>query len=203
MNAGMNTVGGGRFAQRQFDLSALPRERWKNGGGWTAPVASVMGADGLPDWRVSVAEITAASPFSIFEGLDRQAVMLEGGPLRLRGQQPEDDIVFNGTGSLAAFPGERPLVSEAPSQLTRLWNVMHRRGAVRAHVIVTHDQVVELPNAPHVLVYVLCGEMELVLPHCRSQALVATQGLHLQQLRARSWLAPYRSGSQVLVTSIF
>jgi hypothetical protein len=194
---------GARFAQRHFALAALPRERWKNGGGWTCPVASVAGADGRPDWRISVAEITEAGPFSIFEGLDRQAVMLEGARLRLRAACPADDIVFDGPGSQAAFPGERALVADAPSQPTRLWNLMHRRGAVQAQLTVVADRVVELPAAPHVLVCVLGGEVELALPHCRSQGLVAGQGLHLQQLPARSLLAPCRPGSRVLVTALF
>lgn len=194
---------GARFAQRHFALAALPRERWKNGGGWTSPVASVAGADGLPDWRVSVAEITEAGPFSIFEGLDRQAVMLDGGRLRLRAACPAEDVVFDGPGSLAAFPGERALVADAPSLPTRLWNVMHRRGVVQAQVSVSADQVVALPAAPHVLVCVLGGEMELALPHCRSQGLGAGQGLHLQQLPERTLLAPCRPGSRVLVTELF
>jgi hypothetical protein len=68
---------------------------------------------------------------------------------------------------------------------------------------VVADRVVELPAAPDVLVCVLGGEVELALPHCRSQGLVAGQGLHLQQLPARSLLAPCRPGSRVLVTALF
>lgn len=199
----MTVSTGARFAQRPFALQTLPRERWKNGGGWTCPVASATGADGRPDWRVSVADITEAGPFSVFEGLDRQAVMLEGGRLRLRAALPTEDVVFDGPGSQAAFPGERALVADAPALPTRLWNVMHRRGVVQARVSVSADQVVALPAAPHVLVCVLGGEMELALPHCRSQGLVAGQGLHLQQLPDRTLLAPCRPGSRVLVTALF
>ena len=111
----MNRAPEGCFAQRHFTLQALPREAWKNQGGWTRPVASAVGHDGQTDWRVSAAEITTAGPFSIFEGLDRQAVMLQGGRLRLRAEQPVDDIRFSGPGSSAAFPGERLLVAEAPT----------------------------------------------------------------------------------------
>lgn len=192
----------GRFAQRHFALQALPREPWKNGGGWTCPVATVVGSDGLPDWRVSVAEITAAGPFSIFGGLDRQAVMLEGAHLHLRASRLEDDVVFDGPGSQAAFPGERALVADVPSQPTRLWNVMHRRGAVHAHVSVSADQVVELPAASHVLVCVISGEMELAMPNCRSQGLGTGQGLYLQRLPGRTMLAPCRHGSMVLLTAL-
>lgn len=190
------------FSQRCFTLQALPREAWKNQGGWTRTVASALDGNGQTDWRVSVADITAAGPFSIFEGLDRQAVMLQGGRLRLRAEQPVDDIRFNGPGSSAAFPGERLLVAEAPTEPTALWNVMHRRGRARADVGVFSDQVMELPSAPHLLVYVLSGEVELALPRCRSQGLGAGQGLHLQQVPAHTLLAPCRPGSQVLITAV-
>jgi len=193
---------GGRFSQRCFTLQALPREAWKNQGGWTRTVASALDGNGQIDWRVSVAEITAAGPFSIFEGLDRQAVMLQGGRLRLRAEQLLDDIRFNGPGSSAAFPGERLLMAETPTEPTALWNVMHRRDRVRADVGVYGDRVIELPSAPHLLVYVQSGEMELALPHRRSQGLGAGQGLHLQQVPAHTLLAPCRPGSQVLITEI-
>ncbi|MDP2406840.1 MAG: HutD family protein [Hydrogenophaga sp.] len=199
----VNRAPTGCFAQRHFTLQALPREAWKNQGGWTRPVASAVGHDGQTDWRVSAAEITTAGPFSIFEGLDRQAVMLQGGRLRLRASQPVDDIHFDGPGSMAAFPGERRLTAEKPAGPTVLWNVMHRRGVVRAEVGMLGDRVMALPPTPHVLLYVLSGEVEIALPRCRTQGLGAGHGLHLQQLPAQTLLAPGCPGSQVLVTAIY
>ena len=198
----VHRVAGARFSQRCFSLLALPREAWKNQGGWTRTVASAQGADGQTDWRVSVADITAAGPFSVFEGLDRQAVMLQGARLRLRAEPPEHDIRFNGPGSRAAFPGERRLVCDAPTEPTALWNVMHRRGRVRAEVSVHSDTVVHLPPARHLFIYVMSGEVELALPHCRTQGLSAGCGLHLQHTPAQALLAPCRVGSWVVVTAI-
>jgi len=207
----LHRVAGARFSQRCFSLLALPREPWKNQGGWTRTVASAQGADGQTDWRVSVADITAAGPFSVFEGLDRQAVMLQGARLRLRAEPPEPpeppnpsepDIHFNGAGSRAAFAGERRLVCDAPTEPTALWNVMHRRGRVRAEVSVHNDTVLHLPPARHLFIYVMSGEVELALPHCRTQGLSAGQGLHLQHTPAQALLAPCRVGSWVVVTAI-
>ena len=204
----LHRVAGARFSQRCFSLLALPREAWKNQGGWTRTVASAQGADGQTDWRVSVADITAAGPFSVFEGLDRQAVMLQGARLRLRAEAPEPpnppepDIHFNGAGSRAAFAGERRLVCDAPTEPTALWNVMHRRGRVRAEVSVHNDTVLHLPPARHLFIYVMSGEVELALPHCRTQGLSAGQGLHLQHTPAQALLAPCRVGSWVVVTAI-
>ena len=48
---------------RRLALADLPRERWRNGAGWTRPVASAE-ADGDTLWRVSLAEISQAAPFS-------------------------------------------------------------------------------------------------------------------------------------------
>ncbi|MDP2020822.1 MAG: HutD family protein [Hydrogenophaga sp.] len=199
----MNRAPEGCFAQRHFTLQALPREAWKNQGGWTRPVASALGHDGQTDWRVSAAEITTAGPFSIFEGLDRQAVMLQGGYLRLRASQPFEDILFNGPGSRAAFPGERLLTTEMPVEPTVLWNVMHRRGRSRAEVGMLGDQAMVLPPAPDLLVYVLSGEVEIALPRCRSQGLGAGHGLYLQKLPAETLLAPCCPGSRALITAIY
>lgn len=204
----VHRVAGTRFSQRCFSLLALPREAWKNQGGWTRTVASAQGTDGQTDWRVSVADITAAGPFSVFEGLDRQAVMLQGARLRLRAEPPEPpnppepDIHFNGAGSRAAFAGERRLVCDAPTEPTALWNVMHRRGRVRAEVSVHSDTVLHLPPARHLFIYVMSGEVELALPQGRTQGLSAGQGLHLQHTPAQALLAPCRVGSRMVVTVI-
>src|SRR6195952_403352 len=62
---------------RAADLKAVP---WKNGGGATREIAaSPQGAafDAF-DWRVSVADISEAGTFSVFEGIDRVLTLIEG-----------------------------------------------------------------------------------------------------------------------------
>jgi environmental stress-induced protein Ves len=199
----MNASGCSGFSQRRFALESLPREPWKNGGGWTRSVAGATDEHGRTLWRVSVAEIGTAGPFSIFEGLQRQAVMLQGARLRLRSPHPQDDVLFNGPGSLTAFPGERALVADTPTEPTQLWNLMHRRGRVNARLQVLNDQLFDLPPAPHGLVFVQRGEFELVLPRCRSLGLAPGQGMHLQQLPAGALLVPCQTGSLAVLTTVF
>jgi uncharacterized protein len=59
--------------------------RWKNGRGETAEIAISPEAAALEhfDWRVSMARIEAAGPFSAFPGIDRTLTVLDGPGLRL------------------------------------------------------------------------------------------------------------------------
>ena len=61
-----------RFA----DLASVP---WRNGGGVTREIATAP-YDGERDsfrWRVSIADVTSEGPFSTFEEVDRQIVLVE------------------------------------------------------------------------------------------------------------------------------
>jgi len=62
---------------RAGDRVAVP---WKNGGGLTREVAVHPPGSDLSgfDWRVSVAEVLSAGPFSAFAGVDRQLAVLAG-----------------------------------------------------------------------------------------------------------------------------
>ncbi len=65
--------------------TASPRTPWRNGAGWTRPVAQWPREAGLDDfaWRVSCAEIAGDAPFSAFPGIRRELVLVDGGPLTL------------------------------------------------------------------------------------------------------------------------
>lgn len=62
---------------RAGERAAVP---WRNGGGVTREVAAHPPGRGFDmlDWRVSIAEIGAAGPFSAFPGLERRLAVLEG-----------------------------------------------------------------------------------------------------------------------------
>lgn len=116
------------------------RERWRNGGGWTRQIAAGSLAmpvfpDGDPatewDWRLSIAEIEADGPFSVFEGIDRVLVLLsgagmdlvcDGGPIT-RLAQPLERFDFAGEPRIAAQLHDGP---------TSDFNLMWRRSRVRA-----------------------------------------------------------------------
>ena len=84
---------------------------WKNGGGITREAFRVPADGGDFRWRVSVAQIDASGPFSIFAGYDRKMVLLRGAGLRLH-SPGSDVIVLRNPGDLAAFDGDAPMNCE-------------------------------------------------------------------------------------------
>ena len=58
---------------------------WKNGLGTTTEIAVHPPGAGLDAfaWRVSIADLGASGPFSIFAGYDRTLVQIEGAPMTL------------------------------------------------------------------------------------------------------------------------
>jgi uncharacterized protein len=114
-----------RAAQR----AAVP---WKNGGGLTREVAVHPAASDFAsfDWRVSIAEIAVAGPFSVFPDIDRRMVVLSGrltlaidgsAPLTLTAESPA--VTFAGDVAAFAEPHGGPVVD---------LNVMTRRGRCTA-----------------------------------------------------------------------
>jgi len=63
-----------------MDTSALPAVAWKNGGGSTRTVAVSPVGSGFDDfvWRVSIAEVGQSGGFSLFPGVDRTILLLDG-----------------------------------------------------------------------------------------------------------------------------
>lgn len=53
------------------------RQRWRNDGGWTREIHREGGADDWT-WRLSIAEVETDGPFSRFEGIEREIVLLSG-----------------------------------------------------------------------------------------------------------------------------
>lgn len=143
----------------RFTWSTLMREPWRNGKGWTRAVAHRGEGDELA-WRVSLAEVTQASPFSSFAGLDRISVLAAGGPLALQGH--DEHWALWQVGDQARYPGELPMHSSRPAQPARIWNVMTRRGHATADVTLHREGPLALPADGHVLLWVIDGECELM-----------------------------------------
>ncbi|HXZ60579.1 MAG TPA: HutD family protein [Steroidobacteraceae bacterium] len=100
---------------------------WKNGGGLTREVAAYPPGSDLSgfDWRVSIADIRAAGPFSLFPGVDRRMAVISGRlSLAIDGRAaliltPESDAI--------AFPGDVPAFAEPLGEAVTDLNVMTRR----------------------------------------------------------------------------
>ncbi|MDT9001547.1 HutD family protein [Paucibacter sp. APW11] len=96
-------------------------QAWRNGGGQTRELLAWPHAH---DWvlRVSVADIEADGPFSVFEGVDRWFAVLQGEGVRLY------DYELRVGDELLHFDGKLAPDCELLGGTTRDFNLMHRRG---------------------------------------------------------------------------
>jgi len=121
----------------RFDeLKAVP---WKNGLGITREIAVEPPGASMDDflWRVSIADVDTASPFSRFAGIDRTIVLLQGDGFTMR-LDGEREHTLTTPCEPFAFPGEAQVEVTLAGGVTRDFNLMVRRGAVRGSVEVVH-----------------------------------------------------------------
>jgi uncharacterized protein len=107
---------------------------WKNGGGITFEVASYPQQSTIEDfgWRISMAEVREAGPFSEFPNVDRQLAVLEGHlMLEVRGREVLD---LRPTSPVVRFPGDFPAKAYLPFGPVSDLNVMTRRGLFQSDV---------------------------------------------------------------------
>ena len=126
---------------------------WKNGGGSTTEIAVFPPDAGFDefDWRVSLATISADGPFSLFPGVERTLVLVEGHGMTL--DIDGEPTLVSKADPVAAFDGESRVeakLNRGPSTdfnvMTRLDRCWHRFGrrtldgestfVARAHVTV-------------------------------------------------------------------
>lgn len=92
------------------DLLTMP---WKDGGGQTTQIAiHPPDADVKTgfDWRLSMARVEQDGPFSIFEGVDRHLVLLDGEGMILHGDG-DQDILLRKESPPFTFAGEARVVA--------------------------------------------------------------------------------------------
>lgn len=169
---------------RRFLLADLPSEPWRNGGGLTRTVARSAGdGEGPLRWRVSAADITRPGDFSVFDGIDRTAVLLQGPGLAL--QAGSERWVFEGVGAVAQFPGELPLYATlGASGAARLWNVMTDRAMMRAQVRVGRHEQAHIGLRGDAVLLVHAGTLGIVLDNAPPLMLSAGEGLVLTAVQA-------------------
>lgn len=143
-----------------FDIAALPTMPWKNGGGGTREiVCQPPGADmGSFDWRVSIATIAANGPFSVFPGVDRVIMLLDGAGVRL--QAAGLDHRLDTPYAPFAFAGDVALNCELLGGPSTDFNVMTRRSQLRADVKVVMGTR-RIATAPSGLVLAVRGAWHL------------------------------------------
>jgi hypothetical protein len=146
----------------RFHCDALTVSPWKNGGGATREIACWPPGAGLGDfgWRVSIATIAASGPFSVFGGVERQIMLLDGDGVRLRSGDGRIDHVLDTPHAPFAFTGDAPIDCALLGGPSSDFNVMARRGQWRADLQVLRGaSLIEL--APHGVLLALRGSWRL------------------------------------------
>jgi environmental stress-induced protein Ves len=113
---------------RNHDLVRVP---WKNGGGTTAEIAAFPEGSGFETfgWRVSMADVASDGPFSLFPGIDRTLIVIEGDGIEL----DVEGIAYSlDTASpKLSFSGDDITAGRLLSGPIRDLNVMTQRGQFR------------------------------------------------------------------------
>ncbi|MDZ5649980.1 HutD family protein [Nitrospirillum sp. BR 11828] len=115
---------------RLLPSASRPAQPWKNGGGVTREVARQDDGTGDILWRVSIAEVREAGPFSHFPGIDRVLAVLDGRLLLDFGGGTVPVLVTPETAA-HAFPGDVPVSGTPDGGAVTDLNLMVRRGAAR------------------------------------------------------------------------
>lgn len=139
---------------------------WKNGLGVTIEIAA--GPEGASldaiDWRVSMARVETAGPFSLFPGIDRTLAVLEGQSLTLEiaGRNP---VRLDQDSAPYAFPADVATFGTPDAGGILDLNVMTRRGRWR-HRVRRAQGAIDLTGEVNLLVNrgdtVWLGDHELV-----------------------------------------
>lgn len=117
---------------RGGDVPATP---WKNGMGRTRELAIHPAGADLRNftWRVSVAEVDRAAPFSAFPGVDRQIALLDGEGFLMRFDDGREHALLAPFVPFA-FPGEAAVDATLAGGPTRDFNLMLRRGSATGSI---------------------------------------------------------------------
>jgi len=115
-------------AIRNADLVRVP---WKNGGGTTAEVAAFPEGSGFETfgWRISMADVVSDGPFSVFPGIDRTLIVIEGTGIEL----DVEGIAYplDRASPKLSFSGDDITAGRLLSGPIRDLNMMTRRGQFR------------------------------------------------------------------------
>ncbi|MBP2297666.1 HutD/Ves family protein [Azospirillum picis] len=166
------------------------RVPWRNGGGVTTELAveHLPDAGSLPGgetrflWRVSIADISGAGPFSSFSGYDRLIAVVEGDGMRLSvdGAPP---VECRRMGPAFAFPGEAAVWCEPTGGPIRDVNLMlDRASAAGALTLLTGagGGAVRQAQGDVVLVHALAGTLAIGVDGGEAMAVPAGHSLLLR-----------------------
>ena len=183
--------------------AALVASPWKNGGGVTREIAAApMAAQAAVSldafaWRVSVADVGQAGPFSRFEGVDRTLVLLEGAGMLL--DEAGSTHALTQPLEVARFAGEAAIEARLVNGATRDFNLMVRRGAARGTLEVWRENARYNLRAQTVLLYCAQGEQDVRIDGDREVQLEAGDTLRIDMPDAQRPLQIETRGAGALL----
>ncbi|MBU1358147.1 MAG: HutD family protein [Gammaproteobacteria bacterium] len=141
-----------------FSLADLPATPWKNGGGSTQEIACWPPGAGIDDfdWRTSVATIASDGPFSVFPGIVRHIMLLEGDGVMLRSADGEFEHALDTRHHPFVFSGDKTVHCTRRGGASSDFNLMTRRGQWDAELQVL-DATGTVAPAPHGVLLALSG----------------------------------------------
>jgi environmental stress-induced protein Ves len=172
---------------RGAELVASP---WKNGGGVTREVAAFPADAGLDTfvWRVSVADVAQAGPFSRFAGIDRTLVLLSGAGMLLDEAQSGEAVATHALTQAfdtARFAGEAHIDARLVDGPTRDFNLMVRRDRAQGELDVWHTtqqqaQTEHTLSADVALLYCASGAIAVALGDAEADSQADSQAQRLE-----------------------
>jgi environmental stress-induced protein Ves len=183
------------YTCERFDLREIAPQPWKNGAGLTREIA-VSPAGASPetfDWRISVAEVERDAPFSAFPGIDRCIVLLRGPGLLLHGADGDFVHRLDRRHEPFHFSGDLPLDSTLLGGSSTDFNVMTRRGRLRAEVT-PYGGEARLPEGDAGLL--LCSEGDWRIEGTTALQLGPLQGVLWREGRPALSVRPLRPGPE-------
>jgi environmental stress-induced protein Ves len=198
---------------RGADLAAAP---WKNGGGVSREIAafpSSGGGQGAASadfmWRVSVADVAQAGPFSRFDGVERTLVLLAGAGMLL------DELGEAGVAAthvlrepleIARFDGATRIDARLVDGATRDFNLMVRRDVAQGELQVwrsgTQPDAARSLDGDVVLLYCASGAVSAALAADPAQAVRLDAGDTLRIDGAAALACTLTGGGDVLAITI-
>ncbi len=136
----------------------LQPKPWRNGLGVTRELALFPPGAGADDflWRCSVADVVGPAPFSLFPGIDRIIVLLDGAGFRMTLDDRQEHALTTSCEPFA-FAGEARVAVVLAGGPTRDFNLMLRRGRATGEVEVWHDAAARRAPPDLVLLHLVQG----------------------------------------------
>ncbi|MEO7067629.1 MAG: HutD family protein [Rhodanobacter sp.] len=144
-------------------LQDCPEQPWKNGLGSTREIA-VQPSDTNSEaflWRVSIAAVDTAAPFSQFQGIDRHIALLSGNGFSMKLDDSQTHELVKPFEPFA-FAGEAIVAVKLVDGPTRDFNLMVRRARASGEVQVWRGPETRSSNAATVLLFCAYGEVDTV-----------------------------------------